>query len=134
MAEPKTRPTKESVAKFIAAIENETRRTDAKAVDKIMRDVTGKKPVMWGAAIVGYDSYDSRTGDWPIAAFSPRKTSLVIYVPGLQGYGTLLKKIGKHEAKGGCLHIKSIANIDESVLRELLARSVKAMRDEHAPS
>jgi hypothetical protein len=35
MAEPKTKKTKASVAAFIAAVENETRRKDAKTVDKM---------------------------------------------------------------------------------------------------
>ena len=43
MAEPKTKPTKASVAAFLAAIEHEGRRSDAKVVDKMMREITGKK-------------------------------------------------------------------------------------------
>ena len=53
MAEPKTKPTKESVAKFLNAIEDETRRKDSKTVAKLMEEVTGYKPVMWGPSIVG---------------------------------------------------------------------------------
>ena len=74
MAEPKTKPTKASVAAFLAAVEHEGRRKDAKAVDKLMRDVTGEKPMMWGSSIVGYGSYESRSGDWPIVGFAPRKS------------------------------------------------------------
>ena len=54
MAEPKTQKTKASVSAFIAAVEDETRRKDAKAVDKMMREITGEKPAMWGPTIVGY--------------------------------------------------------------------------------
>jgi hypothetical protein len=44
MAEPKTHRTKASVTAFIAAVEDETRRQDAKAVDKLFRQSTGQKP------------------------------------------------------------------------------------------
>ena len=78
MAEPKTKPTKASVAAFLAAVEHEGRRKDAKAVDKLMRDVTGEKPMMWGSSIVGYGSYESRSGDWPIVGFAPRKSATLM--------------------------------------------------------
>lgn len=121
MAEPKTKPTKESVSKFIAAIEHEQRRKDAKAVEKIMRDVTGEKAVMWGTAIVGYGSYKSSTGDWPRVAFSPRKANLVLYIlSGLKEAPALLKKLGKHKVGGGCLYINKLEDVDEATLRELV--------------
>ena len=53
-SEPKTKPTKESALKYIAAIENETRRADSKVVIDMLKRVTGKKPVMWGTSIVGF--------------------------------------------------------------------------------
>ena len=121
MAEPKTKPTKESVAKFIAAIEHEQRRKDAKAVDKIMREVTGQKPVMWGAAIVGYGSYESKSGDWPRVAFSPRKANLVLYIlSGLKEAPPLLKKLGKHKVGGACIYINKMDDVDEAILRKLV--------------
>ena len=46
--ELKTRPTKTSVAAFLNAIEDPQRRADCKAVAKLMRDVTGKAPTLWG--------------------------------------------------------------------------------------
>ena len=52
MAEPKTKKTSASVSDFIAAVPNEQRRKDAAAVAKLMGEVTGEKPAMWGPAIV----------------------------------------------------------------------------------
>ncbi len=128
MAEPKTKPTKESVAAFISAIEHEQRRKDAKAVDKIMREVTGKKPVMWGAAIVGYGTYESNTGEWPRVAFSPRKANLVLYIlSGVKEAPALLKKLGKHKVGGGCLYINKMDDVDEATLRELVNAAWKHM-------
>lgn len=126
-AKNKTLQTKASATAFIAAVESETRRKDAKAIDKLMRDISGEKPVMWGPSIVGYGcvryKYDSgREGDMPKLAFSPRKANLVLY--GLLGgkkSGALLKKLGKHKTGKGCLYLNSLADVDEDVLGELIA-------------
>ena len=135
MAEPKTRPTKASVSAFIAAVENDTRRADAKAIDKMMREITGEKPVMWGSSIVDYGSYESRSGDWPIVGFAPRKSALVLYLMGaFKGRDALMKKLGKHKAGKGCVYITKLADVDQDVLRDLIARGVTYMRTEYKPS
>ncbi len=128
MAEPKTKKTKASVAAFIAAVEDETRRQDAKAVDKMYREITGEKPAMWGPSIIGYGSYDGPTGAWPRGCFSPRKANLVLYI--LADYkerDALLKKLGKHKTGKVCLYINKLADVDQSVLRELITRCWKHM-------
>ena len=135
MAEPKTQKTKVSVTQFIAAVEDETRRKDAKVVDKMMREITGEKPAMWGPTIVGYGSYPSRSGDWPITGFSPRKGALTLYVmPGFSEYGSLLKKLGKHKTGKSCLYINKLSDVDQDVLREIVTRGVKYMREQYKPS
>ena len=55
MAKTKTKPTKVSVSRFIAAIENETRRADAKALLKLFAKVSG-----WKAQI----RYSCRRSPW----------------------------------------------------------------------
>ncbi len=135
MAEPKTKPTKASVAKFLSAVEHEGRRKDARAVDKIMREITGEKPVMWGTSIVGYGTYESRSGDWPIVGFAPRKSALVLYLMGaFKGRDALMKKLGKHKAGRGCLYITNLAGVDQAVLRDLIARGVDYMRTQYVPN
>jgi hypothetical protein len=47
MAENKTKATKVSVAAFIDAIQDEARRSDAKALVKLMQKAAGEKPKMW---------------------------------------------------------------------------------------
>jgi hypothetical protein len=127
MAEPKTQKTKASVTQFIAAVEDETRRKDAKAVDKMMREITGEKPAMWGPSIIGYGEYDGATGKWPRLGFSPRKANLVLYI--MDGYEgePLMKKLGKHKIGRSCLYIKKLSDVDEAVLHQLAAKSWKAM-------
>jgi hypothetical protein len=126
MAEPKTKKTKASVAAFIAALDNDTRRKDAKTVDRMYREITGQKPALWGPSIIGYGEYESPTGAWPRAGFSPRKANLVLYVlADYSGRDALLKKLGKHKTGKVCLYITKLADVDEKVLRELMTRCWK---------
>ena len=130
MAENKTRPTKVSVAAFIAAIADETRRADAKALVKLMQAESGQKPQMWGPSIIGFGShhykYESgREGDMPLVAFSPRKAATVLYgLSSLTGSKALLAKLGNHSMGKGCLYIKRLADVDEAVLKKLVAKAV----------
>jgi len=85
MAENKTKATKVSVAAFIAAVADQTRRADAKALVKLMQSATGEKPKMWGPSIIGFGSYhytydSGREGDMPLVGFSPRKAATVLYI------------------------------------------------------
>src|SRR5262249_28833175 len=117
MPEPKTMRTKASVPAFLAAIEHEQRRADAKSIAKLMQSVTGEKPAMWGASIVGFGAYESNTGTWPLIAFSPRKTSLVLYLGDLARLAPLLRSLGKHKTGKGCLYLNKLADVDASALR-----------------
>ncbi len=128
MPEPKTQRTKASVSAFIAAVENEQRRKDAKAVDKLMREVSGEKPAMWGAAIIGYGQYESSTGTWPRIGFSPRKANLVLYImSSFKERDALLEKLGEHKTSKACLYINKLAETDEAVLRSLIKGAWKSM-------
>ncbi len=133
MAEAKTRPTKASVAAFLAAIPDEQRRKDGQAVAKLLREVTGEKAVLWGSSIVGFGTYaceyaDGREGEWPIVGFSPRKSELVLYImPGFERYADLLSRLGRHRTGKSCLYLKKLADADPAVLKEIVSRSVAAM-------
>jgi len=137
MADNKTKPTKRSVAAFINAITDETKRAEAKALVKLMQSATGEKPKMWGPSIIGFGSYhfkyeSGREGDMPLAGFSPRKGATVLY--GLMGSGeseALLAKLGKHTTGKGCLYIKKLADVDQKVLEALVVKSVAAKRARH---
>lgn len=134
MAENKTQPTRVSVAKFIETITDETRRTDAKTLVKMMQNASGEKPTMWGPAIVGFGSvhykYDSgREGDMPIIGFSPRKAASVLYgAIGFSGADALLAKLGKHSTGKGCLYIKKLSDVDRKVLEAMLGRALAAKK------
>jgi hypothetical protein len=134
MADNKTKPTRLSVAAFIDALPDQTKRADAKALAKLMQSVTGEKPKMWGPSIIGFGSYhytydSGREGDMPIAGFSPRKAATVLY--GMAGFSdaeALLAKLGKHTTGKGCLYIKKLADVDQKVLEALVVKSVAAKR------
>ena len=134
MADNKTKPTKVNVAAFIDALADQEKRADAKAIVRMMQKATGEAPKMWGPSIIGFGSchyvYESgREGDMPLAGFSPRKAALVLYnSTGFAGADALLKKLGKHTAGKGCLYIKKLADVDEGILRELVAASVAALK------
>jgi hypothetical protein len=134
VAENKTKPTQVSVAKTVDAVPDETRRADARRLVRIMEEATGEKPKMWGPSIIGFGThhyrYESgREGDTPLAGFSPRKRACVLYgLLGVDGSDKLLAKLGKFTTGKGCLYLKKLADVDEQVLRELIARSVSARR------
>jgi len=130
MAENKTKPTKVPVGDFIASIENDTRREDAKVLLQIFKKATGWKAYMLGPTIVGFGLYhytyeSGRTGSACVVGFSPRKANLVIYVFDFPGKAELLKKLGKH--RGGlkqCLYLNKLADVETSVLEKILKGGV----------
>jgi hypothetical protein len=134
MADNKTKPTRLSVAAFIDAIADPSRRGDAKALVKLMQRAAGEKPQMWGPSIIGFGSYhykydSGREGDMPLIGFSPRKAANVLYnVTGFNDSKALLAKLGKHTTGKGCLYIKKLADVDQQVLGTMLVKSVAAMR------
>ncbi len=133
MAEPKTKPTKASVEKFIDTQEKESVRDDCRTLVKMMQEISGEPPVMWGTAIVGFGTYhyvyaSGQEGDWPILAFSPRKQNLTIYLmSGFSGKEALLKKLGKNKTSVSCLYVKSLEGLHMPTLKKLISDSYKEM-------
>ena len=138
MSSNKTQPTASSPDAFIDAIEDPRRREEVRFVDRLMREVTGESPQMWGPSIVGYGNYhyryaSGREGDWMLIGFSPRKAALTLYImAGFQRWDELMARLGKYTTGKSCLYIKRLADIDLDVLRELASLSVAHMRT-HPP-
>lgn len=138
MAENKTHQTANSVADYLASIENERRRKDCKAVMKLMREATGKRAKMWGSSLIGFGryhyKYDSgREGDMPLTGVSPRKQNLVVYImPGFKPYGDLMKRLGRHKTGKSCLYINNLADIDIKVLSLLIKKSARHIEKKYA--
>ena len=134
MAENKTKATDASVDAYLSAIADPGRRSDCEALAKLMAEVAGQPPKIWGTNIVGFGSYhykydSEREGDMPLIGFSPRKAATVLYImSGLSNSGALLARLGKHTTGMGCLYIKTLADVDHEVLEALVVKSVASMR------
>ena len=134
MAELKTKETKASVAAFLNKISDVQRRKDCQTVLELMQRATGEKPKMWGSSIVGFGHYKYRyasghEGEWPIIAFSPRKTDLTLYImPGFEDYAeSLMARLGKYKTGKVCLYIKKLDDVEIPVLKKLISKSVAMM-------
>lgn len=135
MADNKTQPTGASVEEFLDAITPASRQQDSRELSALMSDVSGHPAAMWGPAIVGFGinhyRYESgRSGIQPEIGFASRKNALVIYggCGGLQNYQDLLDHLGKHTASTACVYVKRLSDVDRSVLRAFLERSVQESR------
>lgn len=132
----KTKPTNKSVDQFLKEVENPTKREDSFKILELMKESTKEKPVMWGDSIVGFGTYhykyaSGREGDWFLVGFSPRKHSLSIYLMnGFEKYQNLLKNLGKHKMGKSCLYINKLRDVDVQILRELIIKSVKHLKEE----
>jgi uncharacterized protein DUF1801 len=135
MAEQKTKPTKANVKEFLNQIPDKERRDDCFAVVKIMEEITGDKPKMWGPSIIGFGTYhykyaSGREGDWPITGFSPRKKDLTLYIMmGFEKQSELMEKLGKHSTGKSCLYIKRLSDIHIPTLKKLIKWSIKELKD-----
>jgi hypothetical protein len=133
MAENKTKPTTVSPMAYLATIDNAQRQKDGKELLKLMKEVTGESPTMWGSSIIGFGKYryrydSGREGENMITGFSPRKQNLVLYLgPGLQNE-SLTRKLGKHKVGKGCLYINKLDDVDRGALRDLIEESVNEMK------
>jgi hypothetical protein len=130
MAENKTKRTDASVDDYIASRANAQQHADCRALMALFKRVTGQTPRMWGPSIVGYGSYrytyeSGRTGEAPMACFAVRGRELVVYLRADgQTQRSLLSKLGKHKMGKSCLYFKQLADLDPSVLEQLVVNSV----------
>lgn len=126
MTQNKTQPTPADVDHFLDAVEPDRRREDAVTLNALFKRVTGWSPVMWGPSMIGYGQYhyrydSGREGDFLATGFSPRKTSLSIYImPGYADYSAILERLGKHKTGKSCLYVNRLSDVDLDVLAELI--------------
>ena len=132
MAKPKKNADQPSVTEFLDRISDDAQRTDSYTIVEMLRTATKAEPKMWQGSIVGFDSYHyvdekGRAGDWLLVGLSPRKGTLSLYILGGWDHkAELLAKLGKHSLSNNVLlHIKRLADVDLTVLKKLLAESLK---------
>ena len=138
MAEPKTKPTSQSVKEFLNGVVPEEKRKDAFALLEMFQKITGEKAVMWGTSIVGFGQYHYKSerskqeGDWMLVGFSPRKQTLTLYIMHGNKDNPAFEKLGKHKTSGGmggCLYINKLSDVDQKVLGKLIEKSYRYMKD-----
>lgn len=129
MAEIKTKATDFNVAEFIQKVANEVKRIDSFQLVEIFKSITGCEAKMWGPTIIGFGNYhykyeSGHEGDMPIAAFSPRKDSIVFYFAEFTEREQLLQKLGKHKSGKACVYVKKLEDVNLPVLEELTRASI----------
>ena len=135
--EQKTKADTAPVDDFIAQLEDPAKRADSQALIKLLQDVTGEPPVLWGT-MVGFGRYHYRyesgqEGDAFLVGFAPRKAEFSLY---LMGDGSperddLLARLGKHRMGKACLYVRRLSDIDLGVLKQLAALSVQTLRQRY---
>ena len=137
MYEAKTKATALSVAAYLDAIADETRRRDCQELAALMERVTGCPAVMWGTAIVGFDRYHYRyasghEGESCVVGFAARKGDLSVYLMGgYEGAEPLLAQLGRHRIGKACLYLKRLADVDLPVLEQLVVRAVACVKQRY---
>ena len=135
MAKTKTTYTGQDVIDFVNSyVDTEQKKTDSFQLIELMQEWSESEPKMWGPSIIGFGNYhykyaSGHEGDAPLAAFSPRKDSIVLYlVADLKINDQLLEKFGKFKSGKGCVYIKRLEDIDTRILEELIKTCVEETR------
>jgi hypothetical protein len=136
-AAAKTVENEGSVSDFINAVPDDQKKMDSLKIIGMMKKASGYEPKMWGPAIVGFGSVhykyaSGHEGDMPIVGFSPRKGAITLYLStAFDKRDELLKKFGKHKTSVACIYINKLSDIDEGVLKTMIANSVKYTRSKY---
>ncbi len=132
----KTIPTHKSVSKFISGLSDSKQKQDSIELIKSMSHITNCEPIIWGESITGFGKvkykYASGTeGEWMKVGFSPRKGKISLYLTcDASDFSQELKDLGKHKTGKGCIYIKSLDEINLSVLRDIITKAFKKSNDE----
>lgn len=134
MANNKTTETAVNVEDFINNVADPTKREDSLKLIEIIKNKTGFAPKMWGPSIVGFGSYhykyaSGHEGDSPLVAFSPRASSIVLYLSAsFEKREKLLENFGKYKTEKSCIYIKKLADINLEILQEMMENHIKYIR------
>lgn len=123
----------EELAVFLASVTPARRRDDARTLMTLMGEVTGEQPALHRGGIIGFGTYhykyaSGREGDSIAAGFAPRKAATTVYLMnGTDNYETELAALGPHTVGVGCLYLKDLSAIDQSVLRTIVRDSYETL-------
>jgi hypothetical protein len=139
MAEPKTKPTDIDVNDFIVSFaDTDQKRKDSYELIKLMKELTGSEPRMWGPSIIGFGSFHYKSeksrqeGDWPLIAFSPRKAAISLYVyTGDKEHEYLLEGLGKYKIGKACIYIKKLSDINLDIFKRLAKETINFLHSKY---
>ncbi len=139
MAELKTKQTDKDVNDFINSFaDTDQKRKDSFELIKLMKELTGSEPRMWGPSIVGFGSYHFKSdksrqeGDWPMIGFSPRKAAISLYVyTGAEEHKYLLEGLGKYKIGKACIYVKKLSDINLDILKKLAKESINFLKSKY---
>ena len=133
----KTKPTAANVTEYIASKADEQQRSDCQALIALFKKITKQAPTMWGPSIVGFGSYhyayeSGRTGEAPLAGFAIRGRELVVYLlADTDRQRALLSALCKHKMGKSCLYFKRLADLDMTMLEQLVVESIAELKRRH---
>ncbi len=139
MAELKTRQHEGDVFEFIDTFaDSDQKRIDSLELVKLMENVTGQPPRMWGPSIIGFGSYHYKSerskqeGDWFLVGFSPRKTAISLYVyTGNPEQQHLLEDLGQFTMGKACIYVKRLSDIDLGALERLMRATIGFLQEKY---
>lgn len=123
-------PTGQTVAEVIESLPSDNKKADAYELLALYKRVSGEDAVVWYPNIIGFGQYhyvydSGHEGDATLLAFSPRKAKISLYLDqDFPEREKLLDKLGKIKKAKGCVYVNKLADIDMSVLEELLEKSL----------
>ena len=135
MAELKAKANNQSVEAFLQTIEPAQKREDCFKILEMMKRLSGFNPTMWGNSIVGFGSYhyhyaSGREGDWFQLGFSPHKQNFSVFLMSCditKDLSNELQRLGKHKTGKGCLYFNKLADIDQTVLEEMITKVLRRL-------
>lgn len=137
-AKTKTQSTDVHVLTFINDFATtEQQKEDSMKLIRLMKEVSGFEPRMWGPSIVGFGNYhynyaSGHGGDAPLLGFSPRKAAISLYVfTGLEEHKHLLDKLGKFKMGKACIYVKKLSDINIDELKQLMEASVRFLKEKY---
>jgi hypothetical protein len=116
---------------------DERKKQDSYIILKLMEELSGQPPKMWGESIIGFGTYhykyeSGREGDFLRIGFAPRKQNIALYlIAGANRDTDLLQKLGKYKTGVSCLYINKLADVNLDVLRTLITNSLAHMRAQY---
>lgn len=136
MAKTKTKETEAGVDEFINSFANtDQKKKDSFELVKILQDITGEEPKMWGPTIIGFGRYrykykSGHEGEAPALAFSPRKAAFSLYIySDTEKSKSIVSDLGKFKMAKACIYVNKIADLNIPVLKELCIESIKHINE-----